>query len=324
VNTPETALYHKSKILFGYDTAKKKMAESKSVVVVEGQMDLCMSYQVGVHNTVAVSGTAFTDEHIHLIKRFCDTVILSFDTDQAGQSALKKTALLCLLGGLDVYVVGDIGTKDPADLILENPKAWIDAVEGKRHVVEVMLNHVMAEEKDARKQGQRIVTEVLPFLRAIQSPIDRAHFIKVISGKAHIPEATLTEELGRGVVSVQEETKPDVVGVPSKERLEREIIAYATLIGKLGDERFLSLKLDLNKFPEAILQEEMFKLEERVIGDKDKHFEGIILKYENELLDEEERNIQAKYHIEGADQDEIMREHAEFKKRRQEKLLNSL
>jgi hypothetical protein len=229
-----------------------------------------------------------------------------------------------LLGGLDVYVVGDIGTKDPADLILENPKAWIDAVEGKRHVVEVMLNHVMAEEKDARKQGQRIVTEVLPFLRAIQSPIDRAHFIKVISGKAHIPEATLTEELGRGVVSVQEETKPDVVGVPSKERLEREIIAYATLIGKLGDERFLSLKLDLNKFPEAILQEEMFKLEERVIGDKDKHFEGIILKYENELLDEEERNIQAKYHIEGADQDEIMREHAEFKKRRQEKLLNSL
>ena len=117
VNTPETALYHKSKILFGYDTAKKAMNESKEVVVVEGQMDLCMSYQAGVNNTVAVSGTAFTDEHIHLIKRFCDRVILSFDTDNAGQNALKKSALLCLLGGLDVYVVGDIGLNQSEGLV---------------------------------------------------------------------------------------------------------------------------------------------------------------------------------------------------------------
>ena len=199
VNTPETPLYHKSKILFGYDTAKKKMAELKTVVVVEGQMDLCMSYQAGIHHTVAVSGTAFTDEHIHIIKRFCDTVILSFDTDSAGQNALKKTALLCLLGGIDVYVVGDIGTKDPADLIKDDPNAWVKAVEKKRHVVEVMLARVLAISSDEREQGKLIVSEVLPFVRAIQSPIDRAHFIRVISGKAHIPEVTLIEDLSRDV-----------------------------------------------------------------------------------------------------------------------------
>ncbi len=320
VNTPETALYHKSKILFGYDTAKKRMAESKFVVVVEGQMDLCMSYQAGIHNTVAVSGTAFTDEHINLIKRFCDTVILSFDTDTAGQNALKKTALLCLLGGLDVYVVGDLsdfagasGTKDPADLILENSDAWVKAVEKKRHVVEVMLAHIMDAEKDERKQGQRIVTEVLPFLRAIQSPIDRAHFIKLISGRAHIPESTLTEELNRGALAQPDIVQIEVSALPSKERLTREIIAYATLAGKLSDPKLLALSLDLNQFPEAILQEEMFKLEEKVISNKDAYFDDLIKTYKKVTHKEKLADLQAKLREEGSDHEELLKaiyEHA--------------
>jgi DNA primase len=317
VNTPETALYHKSKILFGYDTAKKKMAELKSVVVVEGQMDLCMSYQAGVHNTVAVSGTAFTDEHIHIIKRFCDTVILSFDTDTAGQNALKKTAMLCLLGGLDVYVVGDIGTKDPADLIRESPSLWVDAVANKRHVVEVMLARIMNDENDERKQGQRIVQEVLPFLRAIQSPIDRAHFVKVISGRAHIPEQTLIEELNRGVVALPDEIKTEVISLPSKERLEREIIAYATLIGKLANEHVQELALDINQFPEEILQEEMFKLEEKVTGDKNKYFNDLIANYKKILHKEALANLQKKLREEGADENAILTEIHELAKKGQ-------
>lgn len=315
VNTPETPLYHKSKILFGYDTAKKSMAESKLVVVVEGQMDLCMSYQAGVHNTVAVSGTAFTDEHIHIIKRFCDTVILSFDTDSAGQNALKKTALLCLLGGLDVYVVGDIGTKDPADLIRENPKSWLDAVDQKRHVVEVMLARVMQQESDERKRGQKIVTDVLPFLRAISSPIDRAHFIKVVSGRAHIPESTLTEELQRGMATVTEESSPQVHSLPSKERLERELIAFAKLTNKSDDEAFKALALDMQRFPEVILEEEMFKLEEKVIGNKDVYFKDLISSYTKILFKEKLETLQAKLRVEGVDTDLVLKEIHEHVKR---------
>jgi DNA primase len=308
VNTPETTLYHKSKILFGYDTAKKKMSEVKSVIVVEGQMDLCMSYQAGVTNTVAVSGTAFTDEHIHLIKRFCDTVILSFDTDTAGQNALKKTALLCLLGGLDVYVVGDIGMKDPADLIKDNAEAWVKAIETKKHVVEVMLARIMAEEKDDRKQGQRIVAEVLPFLRAIQSPIDRSHFIKVISDKSHIPQATLIEELSRGIISTPEVIKEVAVSLPSRERLTREIIAYATLTGKLTDEKLLTLSIDMNQFPETIIQEEMFKLEEKVIGDKEKYLEDLIKSYKKEIHKEDLIKLQQKFREDGSDHEAVLKE----------------
>ncbi len=295
VNTPETALYHKSKILFGYDTAKKEMSTSKSVVVVEGQMDLCMSYQAGIHNTVAVSGTAFTDEHINLIKRFCDTVVLSFDADTAGQSALKKTALLCLIGGLDVYVVTDLGTKDPADLIRENPNTWKESIEKKKHIVEVMLASSMVAEQEPRAQGKRIVAEVLPFVRAIQSPIDRAHFIKVIADVSGIPVATLTEEVSRGVLS-----QPEVAPVRpqdalhSKERLLREMIAFATLKGKLDDPKFVELALDAAQFPEAVIQEEMFKLEEKATGDVDTYFNDLIKTYKKMADKETYADLHAK------------------------------
>lgn len=322
VNTPETSLYHKSKILFGYDTAKKKMSEIKSVVVVEGQMDLCMSYQAGIHHTVAVSGTAFTDEHIHIIKRFCDTVILSFDTDSAGQNALKKTALLCLLGGIDVYVVGDIGTKDPADLIKENPEAWIKAVEKKRHVVEVMLARVLTTTLDEREQGKLIVSDVLPFVRAIQSPIDRAHFIRIISGKAHIPEATLTEELSRGILTTQAVVKEEIVSMPSKERLMREIIAFSMLTGKHEDEKVIALSIDFKQFPDAIIQEEMFKLEEKVIGNKDMYLNDLIRSYKREIHREQLVLLQQKMRVDGADKEALLKEIYEHAKKGKDVILD--
>lgn len=309
VNNPETALYHKSKILFGYDTAKKKMMETKSVVVVEGQMDLCMSYQAGVLNTVAVSGTAFTDEHINLIKRFCDTVILSFDRDQAGQNALKKTALLCLLGGLDVYVVDDIGTKDPADLIKEDASLWMRSVEKKQHVVEVMLSTVLEGEQDSRAQGKRVVSDVLPFVRAIQSPVDRAHFVKVISDKSGIPQVTLMEELSRGVIAseVIEQTMPAST-IKAKERMIRELVAFATLSNKLSDELFVGLAIDATQFPEAILQEEMFKLEEKLIENKDAYFKDLVRSYQKELKREELAMLQEKLRSGGENSEEILKQ----------------
>jgi DNA primase len=309
VNTPETALYHKSKILFGYDTAKKKMSEVKSVIVVEGQMDLCMSYQAGVHNTVAVSGTAFTDEHIHLIKRFCDTVVLSFDMDDAGQNALKKTAMLCLLGGLDVYVVQDIGTKDPADLIKEDPQKWVHAVEKKKHVIEVMIGRIFESTKDERERGKKIVAEVLPFVRAVQSPIDRAHFTRVISQKSSIPEDTLTEEISRGILP-QEEVAVENSNAPllGLIRLEREIIAYAMLIGKENHEEFLSLSIDIKQFPDAIIQEEMFALEKRIIVDKEGYFKDLMSTHKREQHKAHLVILQKKLREDGADHEAILKQ----------------
>lgn len=250
-------------------------------------------------------------------------MILSFDTDTAGQNALKKTALLCLLGGIDVYVVGDIGTKDPADLIKENPQAWVEAVTKKRHVVEVMLMRALESSLDERVRGKTIVTEVLPFVRAIQSPIDRAHFIRIISGKAHIPESTLTEELTRGILSVPEIVKEETQAMPSKERLIREIIAFIKLTGKHDDERVVSLSIDFEQFPETIIQEEMFKLEERIIADKEMYLNDLIKSYKRESHKEYLIILQQKMRIDGADKEAILKEIYEHAKKGPEVILGT-
>lgn len=317
VNTPETPLYHKSKILFGYDTAKKMMNESKEVVVVEGQMDLCMSYQVGVHNTVAVSGTAFTDDHIHMIKRFCDKVILSFDTDNAGQSALKKTGLLCLLGGIDVYVVGEIGTKDPADLIKENPTLWLEAVKNKRHIIEFLTEGVLHLAIDERAKGQRIVADVLPFVRALQSPIDRSHFLRRVGESTGIPEDTLREELERGILPSVEagERKEEIPSVPPIERLTKEIIAFAKLHKRLNHKEFIELSIDIDIYPDAIIEEEMFLLEKKVMGDKEAYFKDLMTTYKREEHRAELVRLQKKLKEEGADIEAVMRQIYEHMKK---------
>lgn len=307
VNTPETPLYHKSKVLFGYDTGRKKMNETKEVVVVEGQMDLCMSYQAGVHNTVAVSGTAFTDEHIHMIKRFCDKVILSFDTDSAGQAALKKTGLLCLLGGLDVYVVGDIGTKDPADLIKDDPALWLQALGKKKHVIEFLADMVLSLSLEERAKGQKIVSEVLPFIRALASPIDRAHFIRTLSEKTSISQDVLTEELGRGILETSELTKEtEAPSVPPIERLSKELVAFARLHKKEEHEEYLSLSIDIEAFPDVIIEEEMFSLEKKAIGDKEAYFRDLMSTYKKEEHKAELIRLQKKLKEEGADIEAIM------------------
>jgi DNA primase len=97
VNSPETPMYHKSSILFGYNFAKQEIAKLKKVIVVEGQMDVVMTHQAGNVNTVAISGTAFTPEHIAIIKRFAEGVVLALDSDKAGYTAMLKSAALAKL-----------------------------------------------------------------------------------------------------------------------------------------------------------------------------------------------------------------------------------
>jgi len=100
LNSPETELFAKSRILYGLDKAKAEIRRRDFAVLVEGQMDLLMSHQAGVANAVASSGTALTDEHINLLKRFSNRLLLVFDPDEAGFKAALRGAGLALTRGL--------------------------------------------------------------------------------------------------------------------------------------------------------------------------------------------------------------------------------
>lgn len=311
VNTPETPMYHKSKILFGYDTAKKMMNEKKEVVVVEGQMDLCMSYQAGVHNTIAVSGTAFTDEHINLIKRFGDRVILSFDTDNAGQNALKKSALMCLYGGLDVYVTTGVTTKDPADLIREDANAWIAMVAKPIHVIEYLMNFIINTSHDAREKGKRVVTELLPYVRAIPSSVDRVFFLKKIATATDITEEALVEELKRGTTSFVEDKSSEETGSKQqslKEKVEKELVALCVWQKFQDKDEVKALGLPYDLYPDAIIEQTIFELEKTLRVSPEKLLQELIITYKKQVAKERLLELKQKLKDEPEKEAEILKE----------------
>lgn len=117
VNSPQCALFDKSKIFYAFDLAKKSAIAQKTLIITEGYMDVIMLHQAGIDNAVAVLGTALTPAHLPLIKRTELNVVLSFDGDAAGINAAIKSARLLCLNKIDSSVAIIGGGADPADMI---------------------------------------------------------------------------------------------------------------------------------------------------------------------------------------------------------------
>lgn len=181
LNSPETELYKKSEILYGMDKAKDAIRTRGFAVLVEGQFDLILLHQIGFQNTVALSGTALSTQHVSLIKRYADNLMLCLDADRAGLAASEKTALAALASGMRVKAVRIPLGKDPADLAGEDSKAFAKLVAEAESVVEFFLSVLSAEERDQHKLVLAIEARVLPLVAAIPSPMEREHFIGIIA-----------------------------------------------------------------------------------------------------------------------------------------------
>ncbi len=181
VNSPETELFVKSDILYGYDKAKQGIRHYDFSLLVEGQFDLVLSHQAGYTNAVAVSGTAFTPHHLSLLERLSTRIVLALDSDRAGVTAVKRIAGIMLQRGMDVKVARMEGGKDPADIIKANPADFKHFVGNAVHVVEFLLTVLKEGMKDERTYKLRVREEVLPLLVMMENRIDREHFEGVIA-----------------------------------------------------------------------------------------------------------------------------------------------
>lgn len=128
VNTAETALFTKSKVLFGFDKSKRHIAKSGQAIVCEGQIDMIMIYEAGFQNVVASQGTAFTELHAKMLKRVCSEVILCFDSDNAGYTAVEKTFRVLSPEGISVRVASLPAGEDPDSLLRKHGKEALQEV----------------------------------------------------------------------------------------------------------------------------------------------------------------------------------------------------
>ena len=201
VNTPETKLYHKSKILFNYDKAKKYIAETREVILAEGQMDVIMSAQAGVKNIIAVSGTAFTEDQVKMINRLADNVVLAFDNDNAGKKAAERAAIMCAYGGMQVSSV-DILEKDIADIVKNDPSLWIETYKNKVPLI-ISYANIVNQIGEKNEKIVYIKNQVVPYLRAMQSPIERDFAINDFSNITGISTQAIKDELLKNITPDQ-------------------------------------------------------------------------------------------------------------------------
>ncbi len=282
VNSPETPMYHKSAILFGYDKAKSEIAKLKKVLVVEGQMDVVMSHQAGNTNTVAISGTAFTPEHISILKRFSETVVLALDTDKAGYAAMLKSAALALESDMEVEGIKLID-KDPADMILHDQKDktenWKKAVGEPKPILTLITEIILEKEKIKPRQIQLLRKDLFPLLRVVKSPLLKETYTKEIASALDIDVSIIKQETENVQSEVVLQIKKEKKKIPQIEIMTMlaECAASLSLLEDLEFKDFLSTKLKyylglqkpenaeftLEGIPDEILNREVINIERK-------------------------------------------------------------
>lgn len=198
INSPETLLYKKSEVLYGFDRAKQAIRKHNFAVLVEGQMDLVATHQAGFTNAIAVSGTAFTGEHATLIKRMTDNLLIALDADEAGVKAAARAARAALAAGLHVKIAQLPTGVDPADLLQkEGEEAWKKTIREAKDIITFLLDTL--EERLPQKDRFRRHVEfaVLPFLMDVQSPIERDAYLREIASRLGVSETAVADALAK-------------------------------------------------------------------------------------------------------------------------------
>lgn len=218
VNSPETAVYNKSKILFGLNFAKNEIRKLDEAVLVEGQMDCIASHQVGINNVIATSGTALTGEHLNLLSRLSKNLKFCFDADSAGQAAARRAGELALASGFNVKLIALFGAKDPDELLKQNPQLWQEAIRQAVWFIDYYIERALKNfTGDAVAQGKELNQTVLPLLAAIADPLERHHYVKILADKLGTPERAVLEALQKAASGAKPAVynKPDEIAQPS-------------------------------------------------------------------------------------------------------------
>lgn len=262
INTPSTLLYDKSRILYGLDKTKVSIKKNNACIIVEGYTDVIMSFQAGVDNVVSSSGTALTANQLKLIKRLTDNLILGYDMDLAGDTANKRGIDLALAMGFNVSVARPpYEDKDPADVILENPGVWQEAVKNTKTIMDYYFENAFRTGDISTADGKKeIVKILLPPIKKLPNAIEQAHWLQKLASKINVREEDLRQELKKVKLEQsslnQTGTNQPNQPLAAKDRrqiLEEKLIALMMKYPRLADLISDNLMMDFAPKNQAII-----------------------------------------------------------------------
>ncbi|MBU1202472.1 DNA primase [Patescibacteria group bacterium] len=232
INSPQTIVYDKSRLLYGWHLAKDTIRNKKYLIIVEGNMDVIASHQTSAKNCVAVSGTALTIDHIKLIKRYSNNIILAFDGDAAGSRASFRSIALCWQEDMNVKILVLPKGKDPADMVKDSDNAWLSAIKESIPVMDYYFKRIFSAIDLNRADHKKLaVNKLLPIIKYLGSNVEQAHYLKILSDKLQLPFDMLKNDLDQAK-SFLEKTETTVVAATPKRKdqilmLSEELLAIA-------------------------------------------------------------------------------------------------
>ncbi len=245
LNSPQSDIYDKSSTLYGLYQAKEAIREKDLAIVVEGYMDVISSHQAGVKNVVASSGTALTAEQVVIASRYASSLAFSFDTDQAGQMALKRALDMTRYEDVAIKAIAIKEGKDPDDLIKISPKKWEEATANPVPILEFFYQNLIAgRDLTQVEEKKKVAKEFLPILAVVSDNIEKAYWIKKISNDLAIGESYIQEALNKAKIplaSIKKEAK-NTGGSDFKVSKELLLLGSLILFEDKRDERLKRLQ----------------------------------------------------------------------------------
>jgi DNA primase len=229
-NSTETTIYSKSRTLYGLNWAKQDVTAADEVVVCEGYTDVIGFHGSGVRRAVATCGTALTEDHVRLLKRFARSVVLAFDADRAGQGAAERFYAWEQKFDVSVRVASFPEGRDPGDLAQSDPERLVAAVRDAQRflgfrVQEVLRTGSLASPEDRARTAQR----AMAVINEHPDVNVRRMYAGEVAAKVGIPAADLVQSAER-----RSATAP-VVAPASRRRENAEFVAIAMLIFRWDD-----------------------------------------------------------------------------------------
>ena len=254
INSPQTPIFNKSKLLYGYHLAKERIYKSKEIIVCEGYLDVIMLHQARFNNAVATLGTALTKEHIPLLRRGEPKVILAYDGDNAGQNAAFKASVMLSQNGFDGGVVIFKGGLDPADMVKnqrneELHKMFLEPINFINFAIDFIVSQFNINEPI---QKQKALDQANEYLQSL-SELNQDEYRRYIAQKLNIRENLIkvsntsrrTNETSRVKIDIAELCIIRSI-LDKPQRLDMVLDIIDTTMFEFHQEEFLILLEDIN------------------------------------------------------------------------------
>ena len=246
VNSPQSAVFDKSTLFYGYHLAKREIFTKNQIIITEGYMDVIMLHKAGFNNVVAVLGTALTTKHLPLLKRGEISVILCFDGDDAGINAATKSALLLAQNEIDGSVVIIEGGADPADMVVAGKIEYLRQVfESGTEIGEFYIRHLAGGFDLSRPVQKQKALEAIQAFTASLKPVVANSYAPLVAKILKIAEGSFWLTRGANTQAAQERMQAyEMQNLGKNQRGRKDILEI----------RFLKTMIENPNFKKIVLE----------------------------------------------------------------------